>query len=116
MGTPGADELFDTQRPNHYYGVGGAYLYIQRYFSDGIDTIIDFNPAEGDRVEVRFIEARSQSFRTENLSINRKGVVSWQMNDGRKVPFLGINRSDLKVEVDKRNNQIFLKFESRLRR
>ena len=114
IGSPESDELLDSPARDVFYGGRGADLYIKRYLHDEPDLIVDFNPEEGDQIELRLQLPKPQVFRSEQLSINRKGIVSWQLLDGQRVPLLGVNRSDLTVEMDKRKGRVFLKFKADL--
>ena len=112
-GSLGDDRLIDTPGVDHFFGGDGADTFVLGRLTAKPDHIIDFDPAEGDTIELRFDEARSPLFTDRNLSINRRGVISWQ-TDGRRIPIIGVNESRLRIQVDKRKGRVLLRLSAPL--
>ena len=110
VGSEGSDRLVGTPEPDYFVGGAGADVFVINYLSATPDVIADFNPEEGDIIELAFNSAnRGMTFRRENFSINRRGVVKYRIGNTDQ-DLVRLNRSDLRLELDPRKGRYFLKF------
>jgi len=108
-GSDGDDRLVGTPGADYFVGGRGADVFVINYLSASPDEIADFEPEEGDTIELAFEMGTSPPFRSENFSINRKGVVKVRL--GRKQhEVVRLNQTDLRLELDQRKGRYTLKF------
>lgn len=88
-----------------YIGGLGADSYIYNSLPDlgnSPDTIFDFRPEEGDQIILKNFISRCRIKPVgKYLEVNRKGKVTLNFLDGKKLPLLNFHRSNLKLEVKK---------------
>lgn len=110
VGSEGRDRLVGTPGSDYFVGGAGADVFVINYLSATPDVIADFDPEEGDIIELAFNSAnRGMTFRRENFSINRRGVVKYRIGN-KDQDLVRLNRTDLRLELDTRKGRYFLKF------
>ena len=110
IGSDSGDRLVGTPGTDYFVGGAGADVFVINYLSSRPDEIADFDPEEGDTIELAFDSANSNMpFKKENFSINRKGVVKYKLGNTDQ-ELVRLNRSDLRLELDPRKGRYFLKF------
>jgi hypothetical protein len=110
VGSEGSDRLVGTPSSDYFVGGAGADVFVINYLSATPDVIADFDPEEGDIIELAFNSTnRGMTLRRENFSINRKGVVKYRIGN-KDQDLVRLNRSDLRLELDPRKGRYFLKF------
>ena len=110
IGSDGGDRLVGTPGPDYFVGGAGADVFVINHLSSLPDEIADFDPEEGDTIELTFDPANTNTpFKKENFSINRNGVVKYKLGN-RDQELVRLNRSDLRLELDPRKGRYFLKF------
>lgn len=108
-GTDGNDRLVGTPATDYFRGGPGADVFVINHLSASPDVIADFDPDEGDTVELAFASERQRPFQQENFSVDRKGVVKIKFGNQQK-EVVKLNRSDLSLKLDPRKGRYFLKF------
>ncbi len=114
IGGDSDEVLYGTAGTDTFYGGNGADTFVINYLSDEPDEIVDFDPREGDRVDLGFLklyDLQSLDAVKRRMSINRKGVVKFRLDDGRDIDVVDTKRSGLTLEVDMRKGSYLLKFE-----
>ena len=84
-------------------------VFVLNHLSADPDVIFDFDPAEGDTVELAFESERKLPFQQKDFSINRKGVVTIKVG-ADKQDLVKLNRTDLQLKLDTRKGRYFLRF------
>ena len=108
-GTNGDDLLVGTPATDHFFGGHGADVFVLNHLSANPDVIFDFDPEEGDSLELAFGSERTLPFQQKDFSINRKGVVTIKIG-ADKQDLVKLNRTDLKLKLDSRKGRYFLSF------
>ena len=108
-GSDGNDRLVGTPGTDQFIGGEGADVFVINYLSAEPDEILDFDPAEGDTIELTFESGAGAPFKQEFFSINRKGVVKFKVGNQQQ-DVVRLNQTDLKFELDPRKGRYFLKF------
>lgn len=108
-GTGGDDRLVGTPGTDYFRGGPGADVFVINYLSVEPDVIEDFDPDEGDTIELTFESDKRQPLQQENLSIDRKGVVKINFGN-RQQDVVRLNRSDLSLKLDPRKGRYVLRF------
>ena len=108
-GSDGDDRLVGTPGTDYFTGGPGADVFVINYLSPSADEVADFDPEDGDAIELTFDSVSSVPFRKENFSINRKGVVKIKLGT-KEQEVVRLNRSDLRLDLDPRKGRYFLKF------
>ena len=110
VGSDGGDRLVGTPGTDYFIGGAGADVFVINHLSSRPDEIADFDPEEGDTIELAFDSANANMpFKKENFSINRRGVVKYRLGNNDQ-ELVRLNRSDLRLELDPRKGRYFLKF------
>ncbi len=108
-GTDADDQLIGTPATDHFFGGAGADVFVLNHLSANPDVIFDFDPAEGDTLELAFDSERKFPFQQKDFSINRKGVVTIKVG-ADKQDLVKLNRTDLQLKLDTRKGRYFLRF------
>ena len=109
IGTDGDDRLIGTPRTDYFVGGDGADVFVINHLSSKPDEIADFEPDDGDTIELTFLERPRVLYQKENFSINRKGVVKIQIGNQER-ELVRLNQADLRLELDPRRGRYYLKF------
>ena len=111
-GSAEADRLVGTTGADVFLGGAGPDTFVIDGLS-AVDSIRDFRPEEGDHIEIRPYLEPLQQFRDARFQVNRRGVVSFKLQDGTTTPIVRTGRSDLKLVVDKKEKRVLLRFEAK---
>ncbi len=117
-GGPGNDTIKGTAGPDALFGDPGADVFLIQLSSTAIDTLKDFNPAEGDQIVLFFGDTAKTRKKLKipkhldlgNFQIDYKGNLNIMLNNNTWLPFLKMNRSDLNMKVEDKSNKVRLIF------
>ncbi|MBO6657686.1 MAG: calcium-binding protein [Pseudomonadales bacterium] len=116
IGDESEDTLFGTPYADTFYGGDGADTFVINFLSETPDEILDFDPQEGDQIELTFPELRDFGdlgdikLESGRFKVNRRGVVTVNLGAG-DVPVVDARRTGMKLELDQRKGRFLLKFE-----
>ena len=108
-----ASRLVGTDGYDVYSGGDGADTFVIDVSPGRPDWIVDFDPSEGDQLELLINDLGLGVMKESQFSLSRKGVVSLQIETDR-IPLVDIGRGDLRLELDSRRGNYFLKFKRQL--
>ena len=107
-GERGDDILYGGQGADLLTGADGADLFQYRAVSDstvalkGRDTITDFNPSQGDAIDIRRIDGARASFIGNTAFTGHAGQVDYRFVGGNTVIFGDVNgdkKADYAIEL-----------------
>lgn len=113
IGDDEANRLQGTSEFDVFYGGDGADTFVVDSLSERPDWVLDFDPEEGDLVELVTDRLGLTSVTQSQFSLNQKGVLALKL-DGENVPLINLGRSDVKFELDSRKGRYLLKFDKKL--
>ena len=108
-GTNGDDLLIGTPATDYFFGGDGADVFVINHLSAVPDAIVDFDPEEGDSLELTFDSPGNLPFKQDYFSINRKGVVRIKVG-AKEHDVARLDRTDLQLKLDSRKGRYFLRF------
>ncbi|NVK38422.1 MAG: hypothetical protein HWE18_10885 [Gammaproteobacteria bacterium] len=97
-----------------YGGLGADRFVIRASELDSIDTIQDFNPDEGDSIELTFRTRTIRNMKipkelgTESVKIDRDGNVKILMDNHEWFSIMNVKRTDMYIVVENETN--FVRF------
>ncbi len=116
IGDGSEDTLFGTPYTDTFYGGDGADTFVINFLSETPDEILDFDPKEGDKIELTFPELKEfgdlsdMKLESGRFKVNRRGVVTVDLGSG-DLPIVDTRRAGMKLELDQRKGRFLLKFE-----
>lgn len=116
IGDESEDMLYGTPHSDTFYGGDGGDTFVINFLSETPDEILDFDPEEGDQIELTFpeinglAELKDMKLELGRFKVNRRGVVTVDLGSG-DVPIVDTRRTGMKLEVDQRKGRFLLKFE-----
>ena len=99
IGSDGGDRLVGTPGPDYFVGGAGADVFVINHLSSLPDEIADFDPEEGDTIELTF-DPPTQICHSKKRTSQSIGMAWSNTNSVTEIRSLRLNRSDLRLELD----------------
>lgn len=113
IGGSASEVLIGTPYTDTFYGGDGADTFVINFLSETPDEILDFDPEEGDQIELTFpelVDLNDLKLESGRLKVNHRGVVTLDLGNG-DLPVVDTRRAGMKLELDQRKGRYLLKFE-----
>jgi|GEM_PF-1950925 len=122
-GGAGNDTIHGSPAAERLFGGKGADTFVVDLNDQSVDTIMDFNPREGDTVLLMLNGKKNDNERKRlklpkkldfgNFQIDYKGNVNILINNNTWIPFLNMSRTDLYMRVEDKTDKVRLIFEKK---
>ncbi len=103
------NRLLGSEGFDEFYGGAGADVFVVDRLSERPDRILDFQPEEGDLIEIVAERIGLPKLDASQFSVSRRGVLRVQL-EGEDVPLVDLGRSELTIKLDSKKGKYLLRF------